>query len=91
MKFALSQNYPNPFNPVTKIDYDLPSDSYVSIRIYDIAGRQMESLVNQNQQAGYYTAGFSASSLSSGVYFYWIEAKGINQSFSAVKKMMILK
>jgi hypothetical protein len=90
-KFALSQNYPNPFNPATKINYDLPFDSKVAIKIFDITGREVVSLVNQVQTAGYHTVNFNASNLSSGAYFYTITAEGGNQSFAKTLKMMLVK
>ncbi|MBS1493866.1 MAG: T9SS type A sorting domain-containing protein [Bacteroidetes bacterium] len=90
-KFAISQNYPNPFNPSTKINYELPFDSKVSIKIFDITGREMASVVNEIQTAGYYTTNFNASFLSSGVYFYQINADGGNQNFVKTMKMMLIK
>lgn len=90
-KFELAQNYPNPFNPSTKINYDLPFDSKVSIKLFDMTGREVASVVNQAQVAGYYTVNFNASSLSSGVYFYKINAEGGNQSFTKTLKMMLVK
>jgi hypothetical protein len=90
-KFALSQNYPNPFNPTTNINYDLPFDSKVMIKIFDITGREVASLVNQVQLAGYYSVNFNASALSSGVYFYSITADGGSQSFAKTLKMMLVK
>ena len=91
MKFDLSQNYPNPFNPATKINYDLPFDSKVQIKIYDMTGREVHQLVNQVQVAGYYTTQFNASSLASGVYFYQINATGGKQSFVKTMKMVLVK
>ena len=85
--YSLSQNYPNPFNPSTKINYDLPFDSKVSIKIFDMSGREAATVVNEFKTAGYYTADINASSLSSGVYFYTINA----DNFSATKKMMLVK
>ncbi|MBS1515619.1 MAG: T9SS type A sorting domain-containing protein [Bacteroidetes bacterium] len=90
-KFEISQNYPNPFNPATKISYDLPFDSKVAIKIFDVTGREVASLVNQVQVAGYYTVNFNASALSSGVYFYQINADGGNQNFTKTLKMMLIK
>lgn len=90
-KFALSQNYPNPFNPSTKINYDLPFDSKVSIKIFDVTGKEVSSVLNQTQTAGYYTVNFNAASLASGVYFYQINANGGNQSFVKTLKMMLIK
>ena len=89
-KFDLSQNYPNPFNPTTKINYDLPVDAKVSIRVVDMTGREVASLVNGNQTAGSYTVNFNAVALSSGIYFYQINASG-SQSFSKTMKMMLVK
>ncbi len=90
-KFALSQNYPNPFNPTTNINYDLPFDSKVMIKIFDITGREVSQIVNTVQPAGYYSINFNASVLSSGVYFYQITADGGNQSFAKTLKMMLIK
>ena len=90
-EFALSQNYPNPFNPTTKINYDLPFDSKVSIRIYDITGRELSSLVNTIQTAGYYSVQFSGSNMASGIYFYNIIAEGNKKNFVSVKKMVLIK
>jgi hypothetical protein len=89
--FNISQNYPNPFNPVTKIDFDLPFDSKVSIRLYDITGREIKTLVNETKQAGYYTTGFNGSNISSGTYFYRIIAEGTGQKFVMTKKMLLIK
>ncbi len=90
-KYELSQNYPNPFNPTTKINYDLPFDSKVQIKIYDMTGREVHQLVNQVQIAGYYTSQFNASALASGVYFYQIIANGGKQSFVKTMKMVLVK
>jgi hypothetical protein len=90
-KFNLAQNYPNPFNPATNINYDLPFDSKVAIKIFDITGREVASIVNQVQPAGYYSVNFNASVLSSGVYFYQINADGGNQNFVKTMKMMLVK
>jgi len=86
--YRLSQNYPNPFNPITKINYELPKNSMVKIVIYDILGREVTELVNNElKQAGRYTVEFDARSYASGVYFYRIEAG----SFVQAKKMVLLK
>ena len=90
-KFDISQNYPNPFNPTTKINYDLPFDSKIEIKLYDISGREVADILNTLQSAGYYTVNFNASALSSGVYFYQINANGGNQSFVKTKKMLVVK
>ncbi|HQY52337.1 MAG TPA: T9SS type A sorting domain-containing protein, partial [Ignavibacteria bacterium] len=90
--YKLSQNYPNPFNPSTKIDYDLPYDGKVSILLYDISGREVANLVNEVKTAGYYTATFNGANLSSGMYFYRINATGTgNNNFVSTKKMVLIK
>ncbi|MCF8307171.1 MAG: T9SS type A sorting domain-containing protein [Ignavibacteriales bacterium] len=85
--FELFQNYPNPFNPNTSIDYSLPVDEYVSLKVYDILGNQVAELVNEKKAAGKYKINFNASYLSSGLCIYKIQAG----SFSKVRKMMLLK
>ncbi len=86
-KFSLEQNYPNPFNPTTKIEYAIPSDNLVQIKIYNILGKEVMTLLNEYKKAGTYSIDFNASSLSSGVYFYKI-VSGRN---SEIKKMILLK
>jgi len=87
-KYTLSQNYPNPFNPTTKIDFALPNDSKVSIKVYDMTGREVMNIMNNEQKtAGYYTININASMLSSGVYFY----RMISDKFIETKKMAIIK
>ncbi|MBK9332036.1 MAG: T9SS type A sorting domain-containing protein [Ignavibacteria bacterium] len=86
-KFELSQNYPNPFNPSTQINYNLPVDGKVSLRLFDMSGKEISTIVNEVKTAGYYSVSFNAGNLPSGVYFYSIEAN----DFSAVKKMMLVK
>jgi hypothetical protein len=91
-EFNLSQNYPNPFNPTTKINYDLPFDSKVSIKLFDMTGREVALIVNSSQTAGYYILQFNGSNLASGVYFYNILAEGGNASkFITTKKMVLVK
>lgn len=86
--FYLSQNYPNPFNPITKINYELPRNSNVKIVIYDILGREVTRLVNNElKQAGRYVVEFNAQNYASGVYFYRIEAG----DFVQAKKMVLVK
>jgi hypothetical protein len=85
--FELDQNYPNPFNPSTAIHYALPRDAYVSIRIYDLLGRVVETLVDEFEGAGYKSVEFNAASLPSGVYFYQLHAGG----FTDIKKMLLAK
>lgn len=86
-KYSLSQNYPNPFNPVTLIKYDIVKSGIVKLAVYDILGRELKSIVNQQQNPGTYTVQFDASTLSSGVYFYKLTADG----YSETKKMMLTK
>ncbi len=85
--FSLSQNYPNPFNPTTVIKYSLPEVSNVKLKVYDMLGREIKTLVNKEQSAGVYTVEFNATNLSSGVYFYRVEAG----NFIATKKLLLLK
>ena len=85
--YSLSQNYPNPFNPVTKISYALPKSGLVTLKIYDMLGREVAVLVNDIKAAGTYSVDFNASALSSGAYFYRLESNG----FIDTKKMMLVK
>ena len=87
-EFALRQNYPNPFNPVTNIEYDLPVDGNIELKIYDIAGRLIKTLVNEFKTAGSYLVSFNASDLSSGVYFY---SMNVDRKQIAVKRMALVK
>ena len=86
-KYSLEQNYPNPFNPSTKISFQLPNDSKVSLKVYDISGKEITTLVNDFKTAGYYTVEFNAANLASGVYFYNIHAG----DYSKVMKMVVVK
>lgn len=86
-EYNLSQNYPNPFNPVTRINYMIPVQSKVVIKIFDLTGKEAQTLVNENKPAGSYSIDFSASSLASGMYFYKMETK----NFILTKKMTIVK
>jgi len=85
--FALEQNYPNPFNPTTVISYQLPVASEVSLKVYDVLGREVMTLVNGRQEAGAYNFTLNAASLSSGVYFYRLQSG----NFVSTKKMMLVK
>jgi hypothetical protein len=86
-EFKLFQNYPNPFNPVTTIEYSVKNNSNVLLKIYDILGREVVILVNENHQPGFYKVSFDSKNLASGVYFYNIRM----DDFKAVKKMSVLK
>ncbi len=85
--YRLEQNYPNPFNPTTNITYILPKNERVSLKVYDILGREVATLVNEVKAAGAYTVPFNASNLASGVYFYKLQAG----AFTQTKKMMLVK
>ena len=90
--FALHQNYPNPFNPVTALLYDLPDQTHVNITIYDMLGRQVKTLMDQTQDAGYRSVIWDATNdygkpVSAGIYLYQIQAG----NFMRTKKMVLLK
>lgn len=85
--YSLAQNYPNPFNPVTSIKFDIPKDGLVKIRIYDITGKEVHTLINEFKSAGRHKAEFNAGSLSTGVYYYKIESG----NFTDIKKMILIK
>jgi hypothetical protein len=86
-KFALHQNYPNPFNPVTKINFDIPKAGFTTLRVYDMTGAEVTSLVSQDLSAGTYSINFDASRLSSGIYMYRLESNGNIQT----EKMSLVK
>jgi hypothetical protein len=86
-QFQLDQNYPNPFNPSTKIKYSIPQQSYVQLKVFDILGRQVKLLVNEQKVAGTYDVIFDASSLPSGIYFYTLTADDL----SMTNKMILSK
>lgn len=85
--YSLDQNYPNPFNPATVIKYQVPATGNVVLKVYDVLGKEVASIVNENQNAGYYTVSFDASNLSSGVYFYTLTSG----EFTSTKKMTLVK
>ena len=85
--YDLSQNYPNPFNPVTQIKYAIPEKGFVTMKVFDVLGREVSKLVNKEQSAGNYIVDFDGTNLASGIYFYKLE---IN-SFRDVKRMMLIK
>ena len=87
ISFELQQNYPNPFNPVTNIKYSIPEAGFVTIKIYDIMGQEVTTLINTQMNAGNYQYSFNASNLASGVYFYRLQAG----KFSETKKLILLK
>lgn len=94
-EYAMYQNYPNPFNPTTKIQYDLPKSSRVSLRVYNVIGQEVMTLVNEDKAAGRYVAELNGNNLPSGVYYYRIEAHqkegGATNDFTTVRKFLLLK
>ena len=94
LNYFLSQNYPNPFNPTTVIDYQLPIVGYVTLKVYDILGREI-TLVNEEKIPGNYEVKFNASNLTSGVYFYRLQAGDPSlrsgQGFTETKKLVLMK
>jgi hypothetical protein len=87
LTFNLSQNYPNPFNPVTNIKYSIPVTSQVTLKVYDILGNEVQSLVNEVKNPGIYDVQFNASELSTGIYFYTINA----ENYTSTKKLILMK
>ena len=85
--FSLSQNYPNPFNPFTSINYEIANGNFISIKVFDILGREIETLVNEFKPAGSYKVSFVGNNLPSGIYFYRMKAG----NYSEVKKMILLR
>jgi hypothetical protein len=86
-EYALGQNYPNPFNPSTEISYSIATPGFITVKVYDVLGREASVLVDEFQQAGRYTIPFDASRLSSGMYFYTLQGN----SFTQTKKMIFAK
>ena len=85
--FKLYQNFPNPFNPVTKINFDVPKNGFVTLKVYNLLGKEVQTLVSRDLTSGSYTVDFNASKLTSGVYFYRLESNG----YTDTKKMMLVK
>ena len=90
-KFDMSQNYPNPSNPKCKINFEMPVNGKVNIKVYDIIGREVITLIDETREADYYTIEFDGSNLASGVYFYRIYSEGEGQKFTKTMKMVIVK
>lgn len=86
-KFSLSQNYPNPFNPITMINFSIAKSGLVSLKVFDVLGKEVATLVNDQKVAGSYSIKFDGTDLSSGVYFY----KMVTKEFTGVKKMLLIK
>jgi hypothetical protein len=86
-EYSLSQNYPNPFNPTTTIQYSIPKDEFVKLTVYDITGKVVKELVSGHKTAGRYSVEFNASSYSSGIYYYRLEAG----QYNSTQKMLLIK
>jgi hypothetical protein len=90
--FALEQNFPNPFNPTTTINYTIPVNGIVTLKVFDVLGNEVRHLIGNEQEAGSYQVKFNAEGLSSGMYFYILNIKGINgENFNSTMKMTIMK
>jgi hypothetical protein len=87
IKFSLSQNYPNPFNPITNIEYRIANSEFVNLKVYNVLGQKVATLVNRKQQAGSYIVEWDASGIASGVYYYRLVAG----EFVDTKKLVLLK
>jgi len=87
VKFSVKQNFPNPFNPTTRIEFTLPSENNVEIKVFNILGMEVATLLYENRQAGTHSVEFNASELSSGIYFYKI----VSGNYSEIKKMILLR
>lgn len=85
--YNLKQNFPNPFNPTTNITFSLPNSGLVTLKVYDMIGKEVATLVNEVKAAGNYIVGFNAANLPSGAYFYRLESN----NFADTKKMMLIK
>lgn len=85
--YKLEQNYPNPFNPVTKISYSIKEPSFISIKVYDISGKEIALLINEMKNSGDHFVYFDGSNFASGIYYYKIEAG----NFTSLRKMILLK
>jgi hypothetical protein len=94
-QFALEQNYPNPFNPTTTIRYQIADARLVTLKIYDVLGREVATLVNEIKQPGYYSLQWNGSNIGSGLYFYRLEARqtagGQAGTFTETKKLILMK
>ena len=85
--YKLNQNYPNPFNPLSTIGYQIPKSGFISIKVYNILGREVATLVNEEKPAGTYEVHFNGENFSSGIYFYKLKAG----NYSSIKKMVLIK
>ena len=87
IQYRLEQNYPNPFNPVTKITYSIPMTQYTILKVYNVLGKEVKTLINEIKPAGFYEVEFDGSELASGIYFYKLESG----NFIQTKRMVLLK
>ncbi|MBT8378950.1 MAG: T9SS type A sorting domain-containing protein [Ignavibacteria bacterium] len=87
LDYSLEQNYPNPFNPTTKIKYQIPELSFVTLKVFDVLGNEITTLVNKERPGGSYDIEFNATGLPSGIYFYQLQAG----HFVTIKKMVLMK
>ncbi|NNG26500.1 MAG: T9SS type A sorting domain-containing protein, partial [Ignavibacteriaceae bacterium] len=85
--YILKQNYPNPFNPTTIISFSISNSEFTQLKVYNVLGNEVQTLINENKQAGNHQIEFSAENLSNGIYFYRL----ISGNFSETKKMILLK
>ena len=85
--YSLAQNYPNPFNPTTRINFQLPEKNFVSLKIYDVRGNLVKSLISREMEAGYHNVYWDASGVATGIYFY----RFVSGSFVLSKKMILMK
>jgi hypothetical protein len=93
-EFTLEQNYPNPFNPTTNVGFRIADFGFVSLKVYDVLGNEVATLVNENLQAGRYETTFDASGLASGVYFYRLSARipsGQAGEFMQTRRLLLLR
>ena len=86
-RFILSQNYPNPFNPSTTINFSIPNSEFITLKVYDVLGKEVATLVNEEKATGSYEVNFNAAGISSGIYFYKLQAGSIIET----KKMILLR
>ena len=87
MQYELHQNYPNPFNPITRITYSIPQSSYITLKVYNLLGQEVTTLFEGVQQAGNHIVNFDATGLTSGIYFYRLQANG----YVETKKLVLMK
>lgn len=89
--FSLNQNYPNPFNPSTTFEFTIPEDGLTTLKIYDLLGQEIQTIVNEELKSGAYKFNWKASGFPSGIYFYILTFTGTNSNFNSTKKMVYLR